>query len=337
MKKLLLALSISLAFSSVSFAEVSNTADNNRLEHWKQVDEKYASQVVKMNIDEALAIEKERFSTKEEFFIAGLFYLGDEKYQNKRKALDLFMIASDAGFVPAQYMAGKLLVSGDAGKSNLYMGKDLLKTVGSSDYDEYYRSKANETLAQLALDSKNFDEAVTYLSKLKSKDSLYRIAKLYEYRGDKETARIIYEKAIDAGYIDAKMEIATIYLEKVSLDTKKAISMLTEIADHGTNPDIVGRAQTLLGDIYFYGNQQMYANHEEGVKWYKRASDNGYYEGMIKLHKVYLENEPKNIYRLGSNKYYIHDLGEKIRKTIDNEDQLWRKCLKLYLSQVAYF
>ena len=322
MKKLLLALSISLAFSSVSFAEVSNTADNNRLEHWKQVDEKYASQVVKMNIDEALAIEKERFSTKEEFFIAGLFYLGDEKYQNKRKALDLFMIASDAGFVPAQYMAGKLLVSGDAGKSNLYMGKDLLKTVGSSDYDEYYRSKANETLAQLALDSKNFDEAVTYLSKLKSKDSLYRIAKLYEYRGDKETARIIYEKAIDAGYIDAKIEIATIYLEKGSLDTKKAISMLTEIADHGTNPDIVGRAQTLLGDIYFYGNQQMYANHEEGVKWYKRASDNGYYEGMIKLHKVYLENEPKNIYRLGSNKYYIHDLGEKIRKTIDNEDQL---------------
>lgn len=322
MKKLLLALSISLAFSSVSFAEVSNTADNNRLEHWKQVDEKYASQVVKMNIDEALAIEKERFSTKEEFFIAGLFYLGDEKYQNKRKALDLFMIASDAGFVPAQYMAGKLLVSGDAGKSNLYMGKDLLKTVGSSDYDEYYRSKANETLAQLALDSKNFDEAVTYLSKLKSKDSLYRIAKLYEYRGDKETARIIYEKAIDAGYIDAKIEIATIYLEKGSLDTKKAISMLTEIADHGTNPDIVGRAQTLLGDIYFYGNQQMYANHEEGVKWYKRASDNGYYEGMIKLHKVYLENESKNIYRLGSNKYYIHDLGEKIRKTIDNEDQL---------------
>jgi TPR repeat protein len=322
MKKLLLALSISLAFSSVSFAEVSNTADNNRLEHWKQVDEKYASQVVKMNIDEALAIEKERFSTKEEFFIAGLFYLGDEKYQNKRKALDLFMIASDAGFVPAQYMAGKLLVSGDAGKSNLYMGKDLLKTVGSSDYDEYYKSKANETLAQLALDSKNFDEAVTYLSKLKSKDSLYRIAKLYEYRGDKETARIIYEKAIDAGYIDAKIEIATIYLEKGSLDTKKAISMLTEIADHGTNPDIVGRAQTLLGDIYFYGNQQMYANHEEGVKWYKRASDNGYYEGMIKLHKVYLENEPKNIYRLGSNKYYIHDLGEKIRKTIDNEEQL---------------
>lgn len=60
-------------------------------------------------------------------FISGLFYLGDEKYQNKGKALDLFMIASDAGFVPAQYMAGKLLVSGDAGKSNLYMGKDLLK------------------------------------------------------------------------------------------------------------------------------------------------------------------------------------------------------------------
>lgn len=322
MKKLILALSISMAFSSISFAEVSNTTDNNRLEHWKQIDEKYASQVIKMNRDEAIAIEKERFSTKEEFFIAGLFYLGDERSQNKRKALDLFMIASDAGFVPAQYMTGKLLVSGEAGKSNLYLGKELLKKVGSSDYDEYYRNKANENLAQLALDSKNFDEAVTYLSKLKTKDSLYRIAKLYEYRGDKETARIIYEKAIDAGYIDAKIEIATIYLEKGSLDTKKAISMLTEIADHGTNPDIVGRAQTLLGDIYFYGNQQMYADHEEGVKWYKRASDNGYYEGMIKLHKVYLENEPRNMYRLGSNKYYIHDLGEKIRKTIDNEDQL---------------
>jgi len=322
MKKLLLALSISLAFSSVSFAEISNTAANNRLEHWKQFDEKYANQVIKMNIDEAIAIEKERFSTKEEFFIAGLFYLGDERYQNKAKALDLFMVASDAGFVPAQYMAGKLLVSGEAGKSNLYMGKELLQAVGSSNYDEYYKTKANERLAQLALDNKNFDEAVTYLSKLKTKESLYRIAKLYEYRGDVDTARIIYEKAIDAGYIDAKIEIATIYLEKGSLDTKKAISMLTEIADHGTNPEIVGKAQTLLGDIYFYGNQQMYADHEEGVKWYKRASDNGYYEGMIKLHKVYLENEGSNKYRLGSNKYYIHDLGEKIRKTIDDEDKL---------------
>lgn len=322
MKKLLLALSISMAFSSISFAEVTNTTDNNRLEYWKKLDEKYASQVIKMNRDEAIAIEKERFSTKEEFFIAGLFYLGDEKAQNKRKALDLFMIASDAGFVPAQYMTGKLLVSGETGKSNLYLGKELLKAVGSSDYDEYYKTKANETLAQLALDSKNFDESITYLSKLKTKESLYRIAKIYEYRGDKETARIIYEKAIDAGFIDAKIEIATIYLEKDSLDTKKAIAMLTEIADRGQNADIVGRAQTLIGDVYFYGNQQMYANHEEGVKWYKRASDNGYYEGMLKLHKVYLENEPKNMYRLGSNKYYIHDLGEKIRKTIDNEDQL---------------
>lgn len=322
MKKLLLALSISLAFSSVSFAEIANTSSDNRLEHWKQFDEKYANQVIKMNIDEAIAIEKERFSTKEEFFIAGLFYLGDERYQNKAKALELFMVASDAGFVPAQYMAGKLLVSGETGKSNLYMGKELLQAVGSSNYDEYYKTKANERLAQLALDNKNFDEAVTYLSKLKTKDSLYRIAKLYEYRGDKETARIIYEKAIDAGYIDAKIEIATIYLEKGSLDTKKAISMLTEIADHGSNPEIVGKAQTLLGDIYFYGNQQMYADHEEGVKWYKRASDNGYYEGMIKLHKVYLENEGSNKYRLGSNKYYIHDLGEKIRKTIDDEDKL---------------
>lgn len=322
MKKLLLALSISMAFSSISFAEVANTTDNNRLDYWENFDKKYASQVIKMNMDEAIAIEKEKYSSKEEFFIAGLFYLGDEKAQNKRKALDFFMISSDAGFIPAQYMAGKLLVSGEAGKSNLYMGKDLLKTVGSSDYDEYYKTKANETLAQLALDSKNFEEAVTYLSKLKTKESLYRIAKIYEYRGDIETARVIYEKAIDAGYIDAKIEIATIYLEKNSLDTKKAISMLTEIADHAKNADIVGRAQTLIGDIYFYGNQQLYANHEEGVKWYKRASDNGYYEGMIKLHKVYLENEGNNKYRLGSNKYYIHDLGEKIRKTIDNEDQL---------------
>ena len=322
MKKLLLALSISMAFSSISFAEVANKTDNNRLDYWKKFDEKYASQVIKMNMDEAIAIEREKFSSKEEFFIAGLFYLGDEQAQNKRKALDFFMIASDAGFVPAQYMAGKLLVSGESGKSNLYMGKDLLKTVGSSNYDEYYKTKANETLAQLALDSKNFEEAVTYLSKLKTKESLYRIAKIYEYRGDIETARVIYEKAIDAGYIDAKIEIATIYLEKNSLDTKKAISMLTDIADHAKNADIVGRSQTLIGDIYFYGNQQLYANHEEGVKWYKRASDNGYYEGMIKLHKVYLENEGNNKYRLGSNKYYIHDLGEKIRKTIDNEDQL---------------
>lgn len=322
MKKLLLALSISIAFSSVSFAEVAITNTDNKLEYWKQFDEKYANQVIKMTSDEALAIEKERFSTKEEFFIAGLFYLGDEKNQNKRKALDMFMMASDAGFVPAQYMAGKLLVTGEAGKSNLFLGKELLKRVGSSDYDEYYKDKANERLAQLALDNKNFDEAITYLSKLKSKDAMYRIAKIYEYRGDKETARVIYEKAIDQGYVDAKIEIATIYLEKESLDTKKAISMLTEIADHGTDPQIVGKAQTLLGDIYFYGNQQMYANHEEGVKWYKRASDNGYYEGMIKLHKVYLENEGSNKYRLGSNKYYIHDLGEKIRKTIDNGVQL---------------
>lgn len=322
MKKLLLALSITMAFTSVSFAEVATTGADAKLEYWKQFDEKYAPQVIKMTSDEAVSIEKERFSTKEEFFIAGLFYLGDEKHQNKGKALELFMVASDAGFVPAQYMTGKLLVTGEAGKTNLYLGKDLLKKVGSSDYDEYYKTKANETLAQLALDNKDFDEGIAYLSKLKTKESLYKIAKIYEYRGDKATARTIYEKAIDAGYIDAKIELAPIYLEKGSLDTKKAISMLTDIAEHGTNPEIVGKAQTLLGDIYFYGNQQMYADHEEGVKWYKRASDNNYYEGMIKLHRVYLENEGNNKYRLGSNKYYIHDLGEKIRKNTENGVQL---------------
>ncbi len=319
MKKLLLAVAISFSIIGTSFAEISSDPDSAKLNYWTAIDEKYANQVVNMTFKEALEIEKERYSTKEELFVAGLFYYGDEKYQDKKRALELFTASADEGFVPAQYFTGKMLVKGEGGRTKIFEGKEYLSSVKG---DYYYVEKSNKILAEMALNNKEYNEAIKYLSKIKSKESLYQIAKVYEYRGEKEIANLIYKEAIGAGYVDAKIEAATKLMEKSTLNTPRAISMLKEVANNGTDPLIVGRAQTLLGDIYFYGNQQMYANHNEGVKWYKRASDNGYYEGMLKLHAVYLENEKDNRYRLGSNKYYIHDLGEKIRKTIDNEVKL---------------
>lgn len=319
MKKLFLATAISIGIMGISYAEVSSNSENQKLNYWNNIDEKYAKQVIEMSSEEALEIEREKYSTKEEFFIAGLFYYGDEKYQDKKRALNLFLISADEDFIPAKYFAGKMLISGEGGKKNIYMGKDLLSSIRG---DYYYVEKSNQILAEMALNEKNYNEAIKYLSKIKTKESLYQIAKIYEYRGEKEVANLIYKEAVTAGFVDAKIEMATILLQKNRLNTKRAIGLLKEVADGGTDPNLVGKAQTLLGDIYFYGNQEMYANHEEGVKWYKRASDNGFAEGMLKLQAVYLENEKDNRYRLGSNKYYLQDLSEKIRKTIDNEVKL---------------
>jgi len=319
MKKLFLAASISLVLTTTAFAEITNSPEDQKLDYWTNIDEKYANQVVTMTKEEAVAIDNEKYSTKEERYIAGLFFFADTTYMDKRRALNLFELSSKEGFTPATYMTGKLYVSGEAGKRNLYLGQDMLSSIKG---DYYYQTKANEALAEMALNDRDYNSAVKYLSRIKSKDSLYRIAKIYEYRGDKETANLVYKEAIGSGFVDAKIEMATRLLQKNTLDTSKAISLLKEVADKGTNSLIVSQAQTLLGDIYFYGNQQMYADHQQGVDWYRKASDNNYPEAMLKLHQVYLENEKNNKYRLGSNKYYIHDLGEKIRKTIDEDIKL---------------
>lgn len=315
MKKLFLALSISLAFSNMAFAEMSNSDADQKLAYWSTVDEKYANQVIEMTLQEATEIEREPNSTKEERYIAGLFFYGDQRDKDVKRAFEQFSLSADEGFAPARYMTGKLLLNGEAGKRNLYLGQDMLSSIKG---DYYYETKANEVLAEMALNERDYNQAVKYLSRLKSKDSLYRVAKIYEYRGDKETANLVYKEAISAGFVDAKIEMATRLLNKEVLNTPRAISLLKEVSDKGTDPTIVSRAQTLLGDIYFYGNQQMYADHEEGVNWYKKAANNNYPEAMLKLHKVYVENEANNKYRLGSNKYYIHDLGVKIEKTIDD-------------------
>lgn len=319
MKKLLLAVAISIGLSGIAHAEISNDSESQKLSYWSSIDEKYAKQVMEMTPQEALEIEREKYSTREELFMAGLFYYGDQKYQDKRRALDLFMASADDDFIPAIFFAGKMLISGEGGKSNMYMGQDMLASIRG---DYYYVDKSNQILAEMALSRRDYTEAVKYLSKIKSKESLYQIAKIYEYRGEKEVASLVYKEAISAGFVDAKIEMATRLLEKGTLNTKRAIGLLTEVANTGTDPNIVGKAQTLLGDIYFYGNQEMYANHEEGVKWYKKAANNNYVEGMLKLQAVYLENEKDNRYRLGSNKYYLQDLSVKIRKTIENEGRL---------------
>jgi len=313
MKKLSLVIAIAsiLNFGYIQAEEIS--VEKN---HWNLLDEKYAKKVAEIDLIEANEIEKERYSSPQEYYIAGLFFYGDKNYKNLKKAAQLFAVGANNDFQPAKYMLARMSLKSETNLLTKFEARDLLESIKG---DYYYEEKASELLIESYLNERDYNKAIKHLSKLKSKDSLYKIAKIYEYKGDKETANLIYREAVSQGYTDAKIELAKRYLSKDGLNTKKAISMLEEVASKGENHDIVSQAQTLLGDIYFYGNQDMYANHEKGVEWYKKAANNNYPEALIKLHKVYLENEPKNKYRLGSNKFYIHDLGVKIRKELYNE------------------
>lgn len=321
MKKLLLAASISLSISSLNaYAEtvaVENVEKDVRLTNFEQLDVNYGKKAYLMEFNEAIDIENERAASGEELYIAGLFFYGSKNYNNINKAASSFLLSARKDFEPAKYILSKLVLNRETSIITQFEALNLLKEIKN---DKDYESKAAEILVDFYLENKDYDKAIIYLSKLKNKDSLYKIAKIYEYKGDKETADMIYRKAAGLGHVDSKIFMAKSYLEKDSLDTKKAISLLKEIAKTGKDPETISVAQTLLGDIYFNGNQDIYADHEEGVSWYKKAANNNYHEAMLKLHAIYLENEGSNKYRLGKNKFYIHDLGVKIRKEIYKEN-----------------
>lgn len=313
MKKLLLALSISLAFSNFALAETEFKSEPATA-YWESIDKNYADQMSKIDIKEASAIENEKYSTQEERYVAGLFFYGDKSYGDKKRAFNQFKIAHKMGFTPASFMYGKMLITGESlGNRNLYLGRNILSSISG---DKYYEYKANSFLADQYLQEKDFNSAISAYKKLNSRDSVYKIAKVYEYEGEKEKAYLLYKQAVADGYIEAKIDLAKRLLSKEALDTKKAISLLTEVAEKGKEPDKVSEAQTLLGDIYFNGNQDMYADVDKAVWWYKKAANNNYDEAMIKLHAVYVENEKNDKYRLGKNKDYIHDLSEKIYKKL---------------------
>lgn len=319
MKKIFIGVALSLALSSFSYAESDSSVSNGRLAYWESIDKNYAEDVSKLNLMEATAIENEKYSSPEECYVAGLFFYADKQANNKARAFRLFKRSYKMGFGPAEYMYGKMLVTGEGGNSNLYDGQAILQSV-SGDY--YYEQKANEFLGDEYLKKKDFNNAIAAYNRLNSRDSKYKIAKVYEYMGEKEKAYMLYKEALGSGYVEANIEMAKRFLTKDNLDTNKAIALLKSVANNGKDPQKVGEAQTLLGDIYFNGNQQRYADFDEGVAWYKKAANNGYTEALLKLHAIYTDNELDDRYRLGKNKDYIHELSEKLYNSMYRGDKL---------------
>lgn len=313
MKKLFLAISIACAISTTAFAETGDTQVDPFITYWEKVDKNYASEMHKVDLQEATTIEQEKYSTPEERYVAGLFFYADKSYTDKKRAFKQFKIAHNLGFGPATYMYGRMLITGESGNKNLFLGKNVLKSITG---DNYYEHQANKFLAEQYLESKDFESAITHYQKMNTKESTYQIAKILEYNGEKEKAFLLYKKAIGEGYVEAKIELAKRFLNKDVLDTNKAIMLLKEVSDKGQDLEKVSEAQTLLGDIYFKGNQSMYANAHEGVEWYKKAANNGNQEALIKLHAIYSENESNDKYRLGKNKDYIHELSNKLYKNL---------------------
>lgn len=311
MKKAFLTILVisSIASMQLNAEEIVNFKNNE----YSSIDEKYAGKMNDFVLGDALSIEGYRYSKPENLYIAGLYFYGDKKNKNLSKAGKLFKDSAYENFIPAKYMLGKMILNGDSHIISKVEAVEMLKRIKG---DSYYENKTFELLSESYLRDKDYNNAIIYLSKIKNKESLYKIAKIYEDKGDKNTAIMVYNEAIDMGSSLAKLQVARNLLHEDTLNTKKAIYLLEDVAENGKDVDSVSSAQTLLGDIYFYGNQEMYANHEKGLDFYKKASNNNHYEAMLKLHKIYIENEEDNKYRLGKNKFEIHDLGEKIRSEL---------------------
>lgn len=321
MKKVFLVILIISSLSAVqSFAEEKEILKKNEYSfidnEYIFLDENYLKDMSIINLRVALLVDDDLYAEPENKYIAGLYFYGNKINKDNVKASKLFKSAAYKYFQPAQYMLGKMVLEGD---TDIVSKDEAIYLLNVIKNDNYYEKKSLQVLADYYKSNKEYMNAFDYSMRLKVKETSIRMteyAKKYGFKDYEPVEQDVSVKPITNEDVRNNLELAKIHLSEDSLDTKKSISLLEDLVLYGSDGESVSAAQTLIGDIYFNGNRQIYANHEKGIEYYKKASNNNYSDAMLKLHRIYLDNEIDNRYRLGSNKFEIHDLGEKIRKDL---------------------
>lgn len=116
-------------------------------------------------------------------------------------------------------------------------------------------------------------------------NSMYQLGKYYEKgRGvepNKEIAAEWWEKAAEAGHLDAIVDVMTYYFFDKDRDLRAV--KWAEIGAMAGEP----RAQYLFGVCYAMGLGGAKDDHE-GVKWWKKAAEQGHLKSQCDLGRIYL-------------------------------------------------
>ncbi len=274
---------IALLTTAITFASMSQAETY----YYDDFHPKYES---KMTIEEAENLEVQVFPTMVEYEKLGDFYNYDEKYKNLSKAYEYYRVAAREGSNYGQYMTGKMKLNGSGVEKNIFMAREFLEQVKSP-----YQKFANRLLAESYLVTGEVSKAKEKMELVDSPEAMFTFAQLIENE-DQIYALDLLKEAADMGHVHSHQALGKHYLSKSHSNTKKAIEHLKVSAKAGME-----ESQYLLGELYFKGSSQMYADHEEGLRWYLISGQNGNEDALRKAYWILSEQEKTEKYNIKAN------------------------------------
>jgi len=321
MKKILLALSIAVsinAYAQDSYIDESKIDFKGNVlaeQATRYAQKPFIKDALSLSPDAVASLDLDASLSGEDYYVVGLYYYISRDNKSDLKALERFKKSHDKGYAGGSYMYGRLLEHGVGGIKASFVARGILGSIE----EEPYKTYAQEYLADLYIQERNFDAAAKSYERIGTPKSIYQSGKIFDFQGNHKKALQYYETSVKNGYIGANIEIAKTYLLVDSLDNDKAINMLKEVTEKTEDLDRLTEAQELLGDIYFYGNQQQYANAKEGAKWYQKSADNGSLSALKKFHDILLIDQTQRKYNLGYSREYTRQIYSRLYNNLNQK------------------
>lgn len=186
-----------------------------------------------------------------QFSLANQYYYGNGFYKDKEQALHWYMKAAEQGLPYAAYAVAQMYANGEA----------VLQ-------DE---SKSQQYYAQALAGFLKLEE-----SDRADDNLLYKLGRMYRYglgtEEDIPKALEYFSRSAKHGNTNARRMIAIEQLsgEHISMDVKKAVGTLTELAENG---DAVSAYR--LGKLYLFGADGIERDVELAVQWLTQSAKDG--------------------------------------------------------------
>ena len=194
------------------------------------------------------AIAGNRFA---QFSLANQYYYGNGFYKDKGQALQWYMKAAEQGLPYAAYAVAQMYANGEA-------------TVQNEETAQQYYAQALDGFLKLEASDRADDNL------------LYKLGRMYRYGlGTEEDIPKAFEyftRSAKHGNINAKRMIAIEQLsgEHISMDVKKAVETLTELAKNG---DAVSAYR--LGKLYLFGADGIERDVPQAIQWLSQSAEDG--------------------------------------------------------------
>lgn len=319
MKKILLALSIALSFNAyaqdgyIDETKIDFKGNSLAQEATKYAQKPFIVDALSLNPDSAASFDMDNAMSGEDYYVIGLYYYLSPDAKSDLKALDRFKKSHDKGYAGGTYMYGRLLEQGVGGVKASYVARGILGSIEEQPYKNY----ALEYLASLYERERDYKSAAIAYEQMGTPKSIYQAGKVYDYENNHKKAMQYYKASVDKGYIGANIEIAKTYLLVDNLNSDKAIEILKDVVNKTEDLDRLREAQELLGDIYFYGNQEHYSDVKIGAKWYQQAADNGNPSALKKFHDILLTDQTEHKYKLGYSREYTRQIYNRMYNNLN--------------------